>query len=635
MYKIFIKTLLPSILLLSLSYSVSGQVTPVTRYIDATGGNDVNNGLSAQSAWKSLANINSSTFNPGDSILLKAGEVWTGSMVLKGSGNENNPIRIDRYGTGDNPVINGTGGLYTIYLYNREYWELSNLEITNFKASEETVDMETWEANNKTVWAESVSPRPQYEETRSRKCAILVEASNYGAVHHLHFTNLEIHGVNGDISSKDNGGIFLEIKGSSTETWFDDLLFENCHIHDVDRTGISNKSRWDDRSLYINENWVPSKNVRYLENTFERTGANALIIRVTDAALVENNLFTHCSIKETGNAFFPFNCDDILIQYNESCHTKYNQGDNDAGGFDSDYRCKNSIFQYNYSHDNEYGGILITCQGGSDRFNDGTIVRYNLFRDNKRHVFRVSGVPTNTYIYNNVIYTGEGNSDNDIIWHKNWKGYPDNTNYYNNIFYNLGTRNAYDFGSSTDNVFENNIFFGNPVTNEPSDPNKITEDPKFVDPGSEDVKGYKIQDSSPAKAAGKIVFGKPDKDFFGNSIPPEGPVDIGIHQWSKPLSDWGRSIDSRKDNRDAISLFPNPVHDNLTVYCADLPAKAKKWRVIDSKGMETGLKNRIDPVSETFSLDINFGGFEIEAGIYFVSIILESGLEVTHPFIYY
>ena len=629
------RTLILTLILLIKVCVGASQISGETKYINATNGNDQDDGNLPQTAWKSIDKINSLTFNPGDSILFKAGEEWTGRLVLKGSGNENAPIRMDKYGEGINPVINGTGDLYTIYLFNREYWELSNLEITNFNEAEETVNLETWEANNNSVWSEATSVMPKYTESRTRKCAILVEAEDYGTIHHLHFTNLEIHGVNGDISSKDNGGIFFEITGESVQTYFEDLLIENCYIHDVDRTGISNKSTWMNRSLDENSNWVPSKNVQYRENKFERTGANALIIRVTDSALIQKNLFTHCSIKETGNAFFPFNCDNTVIQHNESCYTKYNQGDADAGGFDSDYRCKNTLIQYNYSHHNEHGGILICCQGGSNRFNDGTIIRYNIFQDNGRHVIRVSGVPTNTDIYNNIIFTGAENSDNDIIWHKNWDGYPDLTSYYNNIFYNLGVNNGYDLGYSTNNVFENNIFFGNLTSDEPDDPGKITDDPLLVNPGNEDLNGYMITRDSPACGAGKIIYGQPEIDFFSNPIPPNGPVDIGIHQLSEPVSMRGITIKSGNDSSEAIYLFPNPVHDNLTVDSSHLNSKVMYWRVLDSSGKEIVLNDQNDPGTGSFKFDIKLKDFALEAGIFFLGIKLENGHETMHPFIYY
>jgi len=539
--KTSISNFLSGILLLLMIITGCTNTINSVRYLDATNGNDSQDGKTPETAWKSLEKINSEEFGPGATILFKSGEEWSGELTPKGSGDENSPIRLDKYGEEGNPVIHGTGGLYTIYLFNQEYWEISNLEITNFNTSEETVDLEAWEGSNISYWTETDSIMPQYNEERSRKCAILVEAEDFGTIHHLHFSNLEIHGVNGDILSKDNGGIFLQIKGKSIPTFFDGLLVENCHIHDVDRTGVSNKSSWMDRTLTENFNWVPSINVVFRNNTFERTGANALIVRVTDSVLIEHNLFTHCAIKQTGNSFYPFNCDNTLMQYNEACYTKYNEGDADAGGFDSDWRSKNCVIQYNYSHDNEYGALLVCNQGGGEGFNDGTIVRYNIFQNEGHHVIRVSGEPTNTTIYNNVIYTGPEVSDIDIIWHKDWRGYPDKTFYYNNIFYNLGENNRYDFGESANNLFDYNIFFGKPVENEPQDDNKITADPEFIDPGKgkmgfSSIEGYKIKSGSKAINSGKRIPGHTDKDFWGNTIQENRKIDRGAMEYKSNLN---------------------------------------------------------------------------------------------------
>ncbi|MEZ4969244.1 MAG: hypothetical protein R2814_06220 [Flavobacteriaceae bacterium] len=49
-------------------------------YVDATLGNDDNNGISEATPWKTLTKVNnsSSTFMAGDMILFKRGEVWIG-----------------------------------------------------------------------------------------------------------------------------------------------------------------------------------------------------------------------------------------------------------------------------------------------------------------------------------------------------------------------------------------------------------------------------------------------------------------------------------------------------------------------------------------------------------------------------
>ncbi len=45
-------------------------------YVDATNGDDLNDGLSSSAAWRSIAKVNGSIFFPGDNIYLKRGEIW-------------------------------------------------------------------------------------------------------------------------------------------------------------------------------------------------------------------------------------------------------------------------------------------------------------------------------------------------------------------------------------------------------------------------------------------------------------------------------------------------------------------------------------------------------------------------------
>ena len=192
----------------------SGQVLATTYYVDSASGNDGNSGTIIGSAWQSLDKVNATTFAGGDEILLKAGGIWTGQLWPKGSGSNGNPIVIDKYGEGGLPLLNGNGLVENVvYLYNQEYWEIRNLEITNY-----------------------------LEGDTSLKIGVCIEARNFGTVDHIHLQNLVINDINNDLSDKDNGGIFFEITGSSTVTTFNDFLIEGCYIHDIDVTGISNKS---------------------------------------------------------------------------------------------------------------------------------------------------------------------------------------------------------------------------------------------------------------------------------------------------------------------------------------------------------------------------------------------------------
>lgn len=74
-------------------------------YVDSISGNDSNNGLSAESAFKTLSAAFSRCFVPGDSILLARGGSYKGGVELHSSGSKTAPIKISAYGDGNAPVI--------------------------------------------------------------------------------------------------------------------------------------------------------------------------------------------------------------------------------------------------------------------------------------------------------------------------------------------------------------------------------------------------------------------------------------------------------------------------------------------------------------------------------------------------
>ena len=76
-----------------------------TYFIDSVTGSDSNTGISESSAWKTMAKVNESKFNPGDQILLCRGKIWREPLIVPSSGASGNPIIIGAFGNGDNPTI--------------------------------------------------------------------------------------------------------------------------------------------------------------------------------------------------------------------------------------------------------------------------------------------------------------------------------------------------------------------------------------------------------------------------------------------------------------------------------------------------------------------------------------------------
>ncbi|WP_221392582.1 hypothetical protein [Dyadobacter sp. NIV53] len=461
------------------------------------------------------------------------------SFIRKGSGVSGSPIVIGSYGTGNKPKINGAGAANgAVYFYNQQYWEIGDLEVTNFNSAEVNgQSIDAWEAGNTSHYANVILP-PQFVNNATLKIGVLIAGQDAGVLNHIYLRNMEVHAVNGyinqaDENSKYNGGVCFRITGSATATWFNDILVEGCHIHDVDRTGLWSESTWSERTLTVNTNWKPSLNIIIRNNIFENTGANALIIRVADRPLIERNLLDHCSIKASGNAAFNFNTDNAKWQYNECRFTKANVEDDDAGGIDSDYKTKNTIIQYNYIHDNDYG-MLIT--GGPDRFNDNTIIKYNIFKKdgkyphpvNGKFMIKLSGNATNTLIYNNVFDIGPSQTNTKMVTFHSWSGWPSNTSFYNNIFDNTGSGTTYNLGGSTNNIFDYNSYYKYQATNQPVQVHNITGDVKFVNAGNE-PDGFKLMAGSAALSKGKVMSNNGRKDYFGNSVSITGAPNVGVY----------------------------------------------------------------------------------------------------------
>jgi hypothetical protein len=368
--------------------SATSRILAVDYHLDNKRGDDSRDGAAPSRAWKTIERANKQPFVAGDRILFRANGVWSGSFQPKGSGQKGQPIAVNQFGVGAKPAIHGHGLVPAVLrLQNQSYWEIQNLEITNLSDTGE-------------------------RELRG----VEIRARDAGLIKHIHLKDLIIHDVNaisdyandGDALAKSYGGLTTIIDGTETPTAWDDLRIENCSIHDVGPSGIAMITSWTaGHRENDSRTWFPSKSVIIRSNRIERTARNGLIVRGCKSPLIERNLFKGCAHRGSGNACFAFHCDNALFQFNEACDTVYNEGDTDASAFDSDYYCRRSVFQYNYSHDNDYGFMLV-CNRPPGGFNEGTIVRYNISQNDDGNIFRISGAPENTQIYNNTVFVGPG-----------------------------------------------------------------------------------------------------------------------------------------------------------------------------------------------------------------------------------
>lgn len=456
---------------------VAAPLGAATYYIDSVKGNDSNKGTSSQAPWKSLAKVNSHAFRPGDRILFQRGSVWEGQLAPKSSGKEGAPLVFDSYGEGALPRIDGAGGVEdAIRIYNVDHIEVRRLEVTNHGA-------------NPAV-----------------RRGVHIFADNFGTARHIAVAGMYIHDVNGSNQRKDNGGIVFRTNGDKVASRFDGLTIERNIIWKVDRSGIVAQSYHWRRT-----HWNPSLRVVIRDNLVDDIGGDGIVPWATDGALVEHNIARNCN-RRAGSynaGIWPWSTDNSLFQLNEASITRTTL---DGQGFDSDFNSRNTVFQYNYSHDNE-GGFMLICTPGKRNpqenvGNLGTVVRYNISRNDRARIFHLSAAE-HTLVENNAIYVGPG-LDVQMLITTDWEGWASDAVFRANRFYVAGTaryghqvnRNpdgtyamAPGWGPAQGIVFEDNRYAGSNI-DMPKDAGGSKEN--LAEPAGVDWKAPEFNPASPA-----------------------------------------------------------------------------------------------------------------------------------------
>ena len=406
-----------------------------------------------------------------------------------------------------------------VRLHNQSFWEINNLEITNNAA-----------------------------EQGDRR-GVEISASDHGLVQHIYLKNLHIHHImgfegHGNKEKRTAGIYFVTLEDDSIATRFDDILVEGCEIHHIFNQGIvtNNESGLGDYPGTGSFHDKKFTHLRIRKNTIHHISKNAMIIRLCDSScVVEYNVCYETALSETaltgepvdpsrrhGNTIFSRSCNGTVFQFNEGY---LNRGEAyDGSLYDADLSSPNCIFQYSYSHDNAHGLFWI-CTTKPD---SGVICRYNISQNDRGIIICPNYAFTSVYIYNNVIFVGEGTHPT-IIDERRATG---KTYYFfNNIIYNMSPDATYSWVEGTSRHFGSNVFYGFHPQNEPGGPDKIIADPKFADPGSAgpgigSVGGYMLQKKSPCINAGLPIAGNGGLDYWGNALRDEMP-DIGAFEFRK------------------------------------------------------------------------------------------------------
>lgn len=381
--------------ILALLFVSCTSLSTTNYYFDSVYGNDDNDGMSMDRPFKSLAKLKQLQLRGGDSILLKSGAVFEEQLFLTCRGEIDAPIVLGKYGGESRPHIKGNGkDTAAVHVLNSEHLIVRDLEISNKDSIPKAGLLGLW-----------------------------LELDKMGEAHNIAINNLYVHDVYGSNIIEKGGGIGICIQNGrdndSIQNRFIGLNIENCHIKNCQRDGIKFRGYW------LRYQWKPNLNVIIRNNLLDGVPGDGIVVAGCDGALIEYNVMKNCPKtlpdSEACDGIWPWCSDNTLVQFNVVSDHK---SIIDGYAYDSDWGCKNSVFQYNLSYNNDGGFMLVIGTNGWPSThcvngNLGTKVRYNVsindglrnYITNASHkeayfcpVMHFTGYTQNTLVENNLFY---------------------------------------------------------------------------------------------------------------------------------------------------------------------------------------------------------------------------------------
>ncbi|WP_405861000.1 right-handed parallel beta-helix repeat-containing protein [Streptomyces sp. NBC_00090] len=330
----------------------------------APGGDDDNDGLSPERAWRTLRKADAVSFKPGDRLRLMGGARYPGALALgeKEAGSAARPVVIESYGKGRARIeAAGTPG---ISVYNTAGVEIRNIELVG----------------DSRAYSGSVGVRFFSDLAEDRKLS------------HVVLSGLDI--------SRFRSGVTLA--GANRGTGFRDVRISDTVVHGNKDAGISSVGPEFDveKPVYAHEK-VSLTRVQAFGNDGDpragsrNTGSGIMLGSVRDARVQRstahhNGLKSSSRAKEGPEGIWAYDSTRVVIERNVS-YANRSASHADGGGFGLDNNVSSSVLQYNLAFGNDGPGYLLYTrdQNGAHRNN---VVRFNLSHSDSRKQLQYGGI---------------------------------------------------------------------------------------------------------------------------------------------------------------------------------------------------------------------------------------------------
>lgn len=405
-------------------------------YYVSSAGADTKTGTSPSAAWRTLSRVNGVTLRPGDRVLLRGGDTFSGTLTLDAAdrGTATAPVTVTSYGTGRATIAAGNGR--GVWVYNTAGIAIANLNVTGTGAA--------------------VSGIAFYSDLAGD----------------VKLPFIRIDSV--DVSGFGRDGI--EIGSWNGRTGYTDVRVTNASLHDNARSGLFTYAQLPNVHQQVYVGHVRAFDNPGIPGSATNSGSGIILASVDGGTIERSVAFNNgrlCASTGGPVGIWTYDSTHVIIQFNESFANR-TAASWDGGGFDLDQNVSNSIVQFNYSHDNDGAGYLLAQSPLSDD-HYGNVVRYNISQNDARAnsygAIEIWGRVTEAEIYNNTVFIGPAASGSPRavrVWNDGvGDRYVSGVHLRNNILLTNGVpivqATSTALAGAVDLRFENNDYFGGAV----------------------------------------------------------------------------------------------------------------------------------------------------------------------------
>jgi len=513
----------------------AGTHTAKTYYVDATGGNDSNNGTSTSTPWQTISNVNiamdSSVIEAGDTIYFEKGETFTGFLDVDVSGSSSKAITFGAYGSGDKPIINASGNTSAVDLTGRSYITVENLNLKN--ATTQGVYLYNSGSNITINGVDIDNSTNGFHISIGTFSTISISSSTittftYG-INVENTTSVSSLTIDGVTASSGTNGILMADSGTFSGVSISNSTFSSNSGAGISITGAHTNLSLE--SVTANLNTLQGFLFAAVSGTTNLTVTNSQFNQNTDIGLQMTGTGNGATITNTvtsNNLWDGLNLKGDWTNIVIDNSTANSNGVDGVGGDGDGFTAHNNVsatIKNSVARNNLQGNISFVD-------NSSARLEYNEFTLTTASTHGsvwVTGTGDH-WIYNNVIYNALQNGYGIEIGRLDAK----TVTVKNNIVYGFQYGIFQDTPYASTVVEDYNAIYNYGVNDRSGftgGSHTLNQNPLFTNASNND---FTLQSTSPGINAGTDVG--LTSDYNGNSVPQGSGVDMGAHEFLIPTS---------------------------------------------------------------------------------------------------